>query len=378
VRVTGGAQRGLAAEQFADLMAPFAPFEARPVLAVGVSGGRDSLSLAILAHDWALARGGRALGLIVDHGLRQGAAAEAATTRDLLARHGIASEVLRWRGSECGSGLQAAARVARYGLMFQACRRHAILHLLVGHHAADQAETVAMRLARKSGPDGLAGMARLIEHREARLLRPLLSVPRMWLTATLQERAISWIEDPSNADPRFERARLRHGSLPAPADDFADTVRATRETEMAERAVPLLDFDVVGGVAIDHVSFVALDPQLRVRLLSRVVQAVGRRDHPPRGDRLERAVTRLSEGPNRGKSGKGQDFTLSECRIVLRRALRPARLRWIVTAENGRKDTKESGQPLVPAVFFACGVLCTSHLDRNPHRRTDNREPVQP
>jgi tRNA(Ile)-lysidine synthase len=378
LRVTSGAQQGLAAEEFAGLMAPFGPFEARPVLAVGVSGGRDSLALAILAGEWAATRGGRVLGLIVDHGLRPESAAEAATTRDLLARHGIASEVLRWPGSKPGGGLQAAARTARYGLLFEACRRHAILHLLVAHHADDQAETVAIRMARASGPDGLAGMAGLVEHREGRLLRPLLSIPRTRLTATLLERAIPWIDDPSNADPRFERARLRRGA-PLPAVEISiGLARATREGALAERAVPVLDLDVAGGVAIDHASFLALDAETQARLLARVIQAVGRRDHPPRGERLERAVARLSRARDGGKSGKGQDFTLSECRLALRRVRGETRLRWIVTSENGRKDTKKSGQPLIPAIFFACGVRCTSHLDRNPHRRTDNREPVQP
>ena len=65
----------------------------------------------------------------------------------------------------------------------------------------------AMRAARDSGPDGLAGMAALVEHREARLLRPLLAVPRARLTATLQARGIGWIDDPSNEDRRFERVR---------------------------------------------------------------------------------------------------------------------------------------------------------------------------
>jgi tRNA(Ile)-lysidine synthase len=373
-----GAHRGLAAEEFAGLMASFGPFETRPVLAVGVSGGRDSLSLAILAREWVVARAGRVLGLIVDHALRPESAAEAAATSQLLARHGIASEILLWSGSKPGSGLQAAARAARYRLLFDACRRHAIVHLLVAHHADDQAETVAMRMARGSGPDGLAGMAGLVERRDGRLLRPLLPVPRARLTATLLERAIPWIDDPSNADPRFERARLRRCAPPAIIENSMGLSRAMREVALAERAIPVLDFDVAGGIAIDHTSFLALDAETRTQLLARVVQAVGRRDYRPRGERLERAVARLSQARDYGKSGKGQDFTLSECRLALRRAPGETRLRWIVTPENGRKDTRNPGQPLVPAVFSACGVRCASHLDRNPHRRIDNREPVQP
>src|SRR5438445_7778340 len=140
-------------------MAPFGPFEASPVVAVAVSGGRDSLALALLAQDWTRARGGSVIGLVVDHGLRAEAAAEAAATLCVLSQQGIDGAILHWSGVKPSSGLQEAARVARYRLLRDECRRRGILHLLLGHHADDQAETVAMRAARRSGPDGLAGMA---------------------------------------------------------------------------------------------------------------------------------------------------------------------------------------------------------------------------
>ena len=168
--------RPLDAADFARLMAPFEPFEGAPVVAVAVSGGRDSLALALLAQEWAAARGGRIVGLIVDHALRPESAAEAAATASLLGRHGCEAEILRWSEAKPRAGLQEAARAARYRLLREACRRRGILHLLVAHHADDQAETVAMRAARQSGPDGLAGMSAAVELPEVRLLRPLLGV----------------------------------------------------------------------------------------------------------------------------------------------------------------------------------------------------------
>jgi tRNA(Ile)-lysidine synthase len=147
----------LTSAEFAALMAPFAPFEARPVLAVAVSGGRDSLCLAVLAQEWAAARGGTTVGLIVDHGLRASSADEAAAAGRLLAGRGIESEILRWSGDKPRHGIQEQARAARYDLLTQACRRRSVLHLLVAHHLADQAETVAMRALRGSGPDGRCG-----------------------------------------------------------------------------------------------------------------------------------------------------------------------------------------------------------------------------
>jgi tRNA(Ile)-lysidine synthase len=361
--VSAVAAAPLTAGQFSSLMAPFAPFESRPVLAVAVSGGRDSLALALLAHDWAVALEGRIVGLIVDHGLRAQSADEAAKTRALLERHGIAAEILRWRGAKPATGLQEAARQARYRLLLAACRRRGILHLLVAHQADDQAETVVMRAARGSGPDGLAGMANLVEQRHARVLRPFLLIPRARLTATLEARAVPWLDDPSNLDSRFERVRLRKaGAASTPVGTGPGRSRTAGDRRLAAAAVDLLEFDVPGAVAVDRAGFARLGRELGQRLLSRVIQAVGRRDHPPRGERLERAAARLSLGISRGKSGKSQDFTLSECRLELRQAPDSRRLRWIIRPENGRKDAKNAGQPLIPAAFFSCGAVSAPHL----------------
>lgn len=345
---------------FADLMAPFEPFEARPALAVAVSGGRDSLALALLSHDWAVARGGRVLCLIVDHGLRPQSAEEAAATVRVLAREGIEALVLFWAGEKPQSSLQEAARAARYGLLQAACRERDMVHLLVAHHAEDQAETVAMRAARLSGPDGLAGMAALVELPEVRLLRPLLGERRARLSATLAARNIPWIDDPSNADLRFERARLRSAGLPLerPPKGASDE-RAWTERRLAEVAIGLLEFDQEGAVAIDCLEFARFSLDARQRLLSRLVQAIGGRNYPPRRNSLERAGERLCGLPARGKSGRGGDFTLSGCRLELRQTGTARRLRWIIRSENGRKG----GPPLIPAAFFACSETAPYHLD---------------
>jgi tRNA(Ile)-lysidine synthase len=349
---------------FGRLMVPFVPFETSPVLAVAVSGGRDSLALTLLSHDWAVERGGRAVGLIVDHGLRAESAGEAALTRDTLARHGIEAAILAWSGAKPQAGLQEAARGARYRLLRDECRRRGVLHLLLAHHADDQAETVAMRAARRSGADGLAGMAALVEQPEVRLLRPLLGVSRTRLTATLLARGVQWLDDPSNVDPRFERARLRASGCPVLEGPPAGAVeRAVRDGTLARTTVELMEFDPEGMAAIDRAGFAGLGPDLQARLLSRVIQAVGGQDHPPRRERLERAVGRLSGSdrspPDRGKSGKSQDFTISGCRLMLRQVADSRRLRWIVGPEHGRN----LGQPLIPAAFFACGAPAAYHLE---------------
>ena len=197
------------AGEFAALLADLGPFEPAPRLAVAVSGGGDSLALALLADCWARAQGGSILALIVDHGLRAGSAAEAASTADRLRAIGCEAIVLQVTDLQPGPGLAERARLARYQILTRACLAAGIVHLLLGHHLADQAETLLIRRLGGSGAAGLAAMAALIETHELRLLRPLLSLPPSRLRAHLRAAGMGWIEDPSNRDIRALRPRLR-------------------------------------------------------------------------------------------------------------------------------------------------------------------------
>ncbi len=207
--MTGGPAAPIDAAEFAALMAPLGPFEANPRIAAAVSGGADSLALAVLLHDWARPLGGHITALTVDHGLRPEAAAEARFVARTLEPLGLAHQTLRWRGAKPGANISAAARRARYDLLSRRCEQRGLLHLALGHHLDDQAETFLLRLGRGSGLDGLAAMAPIVELPGLRLLRPLLGLPKVRLEATLRARGLDWIEDPTNRDPAQARARLR-------------------------------------------------------------------------------------------------------------------------------------------------------------------------
>lgn len=185
-------------------MAPLGPWDEARRVAAAVSGGADSLALAVLSQAW-----GDAAALIVDHGLRSSSAAEAEQTRAKLAARGMAAQVLTLTGLHHGPALAARARAARYAALEAAAAQAGLVDLLMGHHAGDQAETVLMRQRRRSGPSGLAGMAALAEGDQIRRVRPLLTVPRGRLRATVQAAGLDWVEDPSNQDPNATRAQLR-------------------------------------------------------------------------------------------------------------------------------------------------------------------------
>src|SRR5437763_667593 len=195
--------------ELAALLDSIGGFEAPPLIAVAVSGGPDSMALSLLAARWARQRGGEAWGLTVDHGLRPESGAEARTVAGWLAARAIPHVTLAWTGAKPTSGIQEAAREARYRLLAEWCRTHRVLHLLTAHHREDQAETYAIRRRAGSGPDGLAAMSVVRELSGCRLVRPLLAVPRARLAALLAAEGQPFLRDPSNTNPAFERARLR-------------------------------------------------------------------------------------------------------------------------------------------------------------------------
>ena len=180
-------------------------------LGVAVSGGSDSLGL--LYGLASLVPPEKLVALTVDHGLRSTSADEARWVRAQCRRLGIRHETLKWENCHPVSGLQAAARTARYGLLAKASTRLGLAAVLTAHTRDDQNETVTMRLARSASSDapGLAGIpaATLFEGRMW-VLRPLLGVSRDTVRAFLRSQGVcDWVEDPSNADLRFERVRVR-------------------------------------------------------------------------------------------------------------------------------------------------------------------------
>lgn len=298
------------------------PFESTPHVAVACSGGADSLALTLLADEWAREAGGRATALIVDHAMRPESADEAVSVRDRLAAVGIEAVVLTRRGPALKSDRQAAARQARYAQMTEWCRRAGVLHLLLGHHRGDQAETLMLRLGRGSGVDGLAAMAAVSENPNLRILRPLLDVPRERLVAYLRFRGLDWVEDPSNEDSAYARVRMRRLLPVLGREGFTESRLAATARRMArartvseEATTGLLARTVAiypeGYATLALGDLLAAPDDIGLRALSRLLTCVGGNRHGPRMEHLERLHEWLSHGAGVGR-------TLAGCRITRR------------------------------------------------------------
>lgn len=177
-------------------------------IAVALSGGSDSTALLGLALGWAASRRTAVYALVVDHGLRPESHDEANAVADTARDAGARATVLRWTGPHPATGIQEAARDARYALMGQWCQDQNVADLLLGHQMEDQAATVLMRIRRGSGVDGLGGMAPMSDRNGIRIHRPMLGMRRNALRTWLGHQGIGWVEDPTNRADRFERNRL--------------------------------------------------------------------------------------------------------------------------------------------------------------------------
>jgi len=352
-------------------------------LALAVSGGADSMALMHLVAGWWRARknGGEQpayrvshpspqdaqwppiVVLTVDHGLRPQSADEAQFVADHARELGLVHRTLVWAGEKPESGIQEAARAARYRLMAAAIDAEASVEreggagieaaamaagrrwLVTAHHQDDQAETFLMRLARGSGVDGLGCMrpcdtlslgAEAGHGAPTRLtvVRPLLAVPKARLVATLEATGAAWLEDPSNDQLGFERVRIRKAFAGFAAVGLTAPMIA-RSAERIARAAYALDRqmreDLARHVAVNGglQAEIALDallpatsvepspPERLVRILRRVLATFGGSAAPASLEQVEtlaelvQARAKVSVTP-----GWLAGVTLGGCRIA--------------------------------------------------------------
>jgi tRNA(Ile)-lysidine synthase len=284
----------------------------------------------------------------VDHGLRREAKQEAAAVKKLARSLGIEHQTLRWVGRKPKTGLQEAARTARYRLLADVSRKASGAPVLTAHTRDDQAETVLFRMMRGSGIGGLAGMrpGNLLPchaGEKIELFRPLLDIPKSRLIATLKAAKIAYAEDPSNRDPRFARPRLRQ-LMPQLSAEGLTVERLARLASRAGRAEAALHeaveavlprlapapWPAAGPVVMDAGDFSRLAEEIALRVLERAINGTGD-DGPAELGKLEAlfgALTDAIEGARAAPRGAvrfrrtlaGAVVTLAGDRLVIERA----------------------------------------------------------
>ncbi|MBI1326084.1 MAG: tRNA lysidine(34) synthetase TilS [Alphaproteobacteria bacterium] len=278
-------------------------------IAVGVSGGRDSMALLfILAH---ANQFDEIHALTVNHGLRKEAAKEAQqVAKWVKGWPHVTHTTLKYKGKKPKTKIQEEARNIRYKLLSDYCKKHKIPFLFLAHQADDQRETMLMRLARASGLDGLCGMAPIQAYNDAlTLMRPLLDTDRAEITKFCKENDILYIDDPSNEKDAFERVRVRKAGkvlddLGLVPERFATVSRRLAD---AREVIDYLVEKVWGYFKVSdkevRIAWAELEkwpPELlrRVVLRARMHFKLGEGKYPPRREKLEALVADILENEN--------------------------------------------------------------------------------
>ena len=280
-------------------------------LAVAVSGGVDSVTLL----HWLNAIGADIVCLHVNHGLRAAADDEATRVELLCEKLGVPCHVFKWTGKKPKTGLEAAARFARYEIMTNFCRNNGIEYLLTAHQADDQIETFLMNLGRGSGVFGLAAMQPISERDGIKIVRPLLNVSRAELAAFCDAHSIEYTHDEMNNDARYTRVKIRqnrhllHDKLGISDERILLAIEnLKRARDAIANDVDKLVADVMGnGFALFGDSFLFdLMPDIRLKFIGTLIQKIGGDNYQPRLNSLQSALDKLHGDCK---------FTLGHCTI---------------------------------------------------------------
>lgn len=302
-------------------------------LGLAVSGGGDSIALLRLAVSWARANSVSLFVYTVNHGLRPEAASEVAFVADLCEALDVPHRSLVWTGWDGSGNLSQDARNARYRLIAEAAIRDQVPVIALGHTQDDQAETVLMALSRRSGVDGLAGMAPWRTAQGVTWARPLLGTTRAELRAYLGHIGQTWIDDPTNEDTRFERVRMRNAkasleALGLTADALADVAQHMQSVQITLRDVTRDAWQGIctptgGAICMDREKFQSQPAEIRRRLMVDALRFVAPSAGAPRKD----AVASLLDTP--------QNASLAGCLVLFK-----PRAVWITREPNAVKGVE--------------------------------------
>jgi tRNA(Ile)-lysidine synthase len=299
----------------AALTRRLAPASAAPI-AVGFSGGGDSLAALLATKAWADRHGRRLIVLNVDHGLQAAAKAWTRFAGETAARLGAEFRELTWSGDKPERGLPAAARAARHGLLAEAARQAGARVMVLGHTADDILEAELMR-------DWGSNLGRLREWspspvwpqgRGVFLLRPLLGERRADLRAWLRARGEGWIDDPVNDDATQTRARARLA-----LDGGGEVAAPAAEDPCVARLGAAVEAGPGGTLRLSASAFEAAPDAVARRVLAAMALSVGGGARPPRGEKVAALRARLIAAPTSPATLCGAQVVSADGRLLVAR-----------------------------------------------------------
>lgn len=292
-------------------------------LAVGVSGGADSLALVLMLKDECEQYGIKVIALTVNHKLRPSADKEAAYVAEVMQKHHIEHHILIWEGEKPSTGVEEAARLARYDLLRQWCFANNVEYLAVAHHLRDQAETFLMRLERGSGLSGLCSMREVSDYKGLKILRPLLHYSPEFMENYLRKKNINWIHDESNDNTDFLRVKMRKFLPEMQQKTGIDLAKFDEAITNLQSAESYIDEQVENEIkakvtiyfntifCIKFSDFMNWHKELKFRILAKLLK----KDYIPRADSVLELINSLQKLPFTGATLGGKEIFLSYGKI---------------------------------------------------------------
>lgn len=292
-------------------------------VAVGVSGGADSLFLALATHDELQSYGIKTVALTVNHKLRPEADVETQYVQEIMQQYGIEHHVLVWQGEKPQTGIEEKAREARYDLLCRWCKDNGIDCLLIAHHLRDQAETFLMRLQRGSGLEGLCSMREMTEINSIKILRPLLHIEPAFCENYLSSKKIKWVHDNSNDNTDFLRVKMREflpelqqktGIDLAKFDEAIVNLQSADDyiSEQVEKEIKdkvRNDFDAV--ISFKYSDFIKWHKELKFRILALLLK----KKYIPRAQSILELISAMQTLPFTGATLGGKEIFLNYGRV---------------------------------------------------------------
>ncbi|MEQ9115399.1 MAG: tRNA lysidine(34) synthetase TilS [Rickettsiales bacterium] len=290
------------------------PYEEKARICVSVSGGSDSLALTFLLNEWCKLNGFQLSAVTIDHSLRRESKDETLRLHNLLAMHSIHHEYYKIKPNTIKTNKQETARIERYKLLAQHCKKNKIHHLFTGHTLNDNVENFFIRLTRGTSLKGLKGINKKIILNDIRVLRPLLSFHREDLKFYLNSIDVQWISDPSNKDLKYKRNLARNILN---SEGFVEMSNQTDKSVIFDRINDVIietqevystNIQALNKFLAQHITIynsgyciIKLDAfkeqtkDLAVRCLSTVINTIGGKDqHGPRKKSLQLIVSHIS------------------------------------------------------------------------------------
>ena len=278
-------------------------------LAVAVSGGPDSLTLAYLAKCYSLKNKIKVKYYLVNHKLRKESSLEATSVKKILKKKiDIQCKILNWNGKKPSKNIQAIARDKRYSLLVNECKKNNIKNLLLGHHLNDLYENFLIRIVRGSGLNGLISFSKNTKYRDQDLniIRPLLNLEKKDLIHVSKEVFSFFVKDPSNINKDYKRTRIRNllQSLEKEGLDIRKLKLTINNLKDSDKSIKFyVDRNLKKNVVflkkkntyILSYNFFDQSHEIIFRSLINLIQKLGKKYYPVRGKSMNELIEKINK-----------------------------------------------------------------------------------